>query len=571
MSVGTVTDAPQADDGVRTVVRHGNRLVFIRTVLVLAAALGAALRLWYLFHETINADEASVGLVAQGIVHGHFTAFYLGQFYGGVEPYVSAALFGVFGQSALMVKMTPVLLALVAALLTWRIVLRLVDDRFVAALAGLLLWVAPLAALWNSTVERGFRGVTMVCGLACLLFALRCIDGRRGYLDLAGLGVFLGLGWWSSPEIAYFLVPTGLVLIGAIAVSPSGHRIVFWLPRLVVGLVFVGIGALPWLWANVPGFRSLKAASFPGGQTTLNPGYGGRLERFFNDVLPMQTNLVSPPSGTDVFHHPVQLVFQFGFDAIVVVAVVLCVMKGGRGLAIAAGAVAFPFIFTLQPGTWFWQDGRYGVFMGAALVPLLAIACDEAPRLVGRFRRQRQHSRASTVARYLMCGILVVSSALTVVSFRQTASAFALGKGGFFSDWGDPNAPVLQTIARLEAGGVHTGYAEYWVAYDLDLLSNERLVITTVPGADTNRSKSLNRAVEESQRPAWLFIPPGRLVQGFLQFAGTGDIVGPAAMTESTFVAKLHALGISYRVVDAGLIRALIPSRSLTPKEIGLL
>ncbi len=572
MSIGTVTSPPRANEESRTVARSHQRLVVVRTVLVLAAALGMAFRLWFLFHVTINADEASVGVAAQAIVNGHFNVFYPGQFYGGVEPYVVAVLFGIFGQSAFMVKLTPLLLSLLAAVLTWRIALRLVDDRLVAALAGTLVWVAPLAVVWNSTVERGFRGVTMACGLAGLLFALRCIDGRRGYLDLAALGLSLGVGWWSSPEIVYFLVPTGLVLIGAVVVSPSGHRIVVWVPRFIAGLAAAGVGALPWLWVNVPGFRSLKASSFPGGQIKLNPGYGGRLGIFFNHVLPMQVNLVAAESDKEAFHHPVQLGFQFGFDAIVVVALVLCILKGGRALAIAAGAVALPFLFALQPGTWFWDDGRYGVYVGVLLAPVLAIACEEVPRRLGRFgqRPQHRHARVPTSARYLMCGIVVVSAALTVLSFRQSVPSFAPTNSGFFSEWGNPNSPTLQTITRLEAGGVRTGYAEYWVAYDLYFLSNERLAVTTVPGADTNRFKALNRTVASSRQPAWLFVPQDQLLEGFQQFASTDAILGPAGMTETAFIAKLHALGVSYRIVDAGLVRAVIPSRAVTPKEVGL-
>jgi hypothetical protein len=582
VSIGTVTDPPRVADEVQTVVRQRNRLVLVRIVLVLAAGIGAALRLWYLFHNALNADEGSVGLAAQSILNGHFNAFYPGQLYGGVEPYMTAALFGVFGQSALMVKMTPLLLSLIGAVLTWRITLRLVGDRQVAALAGVLVWVAPLAAVWNSTVERGFRGITMVCGLACLLFALRCLDGQRGYLDIAGLGVFLGVGWWSSPEIAYFLVPTGLILIGAVVVSPSGHRIAVWVPRIMVGLAAVGLGALPWLWVNVPGFRSLKASSFPGGRVKANPGYGGRVDIFFNHVLPMQTNLVGPDKESEVFTHSVQLGFQFGFDALLVIALVLCVVKGGRGLAIAAGAVALPFLFALQPGTWFWQDGRYGVFVGALLTLVLAIACDEAPLLIGRFRQRRQepkrqpqrfrHRQAgvSSPARLLMCGVVVVSAALTVVSFRQTASWFAPQSGGFFSDWGDPNAATIRAIDRLEAAGVRTGYAEYWLAYDFDFLSKERLAITTVPGADTNRYKSLNRIVETSPAPAWLFVPPDKISEGFQLFANTEAIIGPASLSQTAFVAKLNALGVPYRIVDAGVVQAVIPSRPVTPKQVGL-
>lgn len=587
MSIGTVIDPPRADDETRTevrqddrpprtenetrtVVRHRNRLLIVRTAIVLAVGLGIAVRLWYLFHQPIDSDEALVGIAAQGIAHGHLTVFFLGSFYGGVEPYVSAGLFAIFGPSALALKATPVLLSAIASLLIWRIVLRLVKDRQVAALAGVFSWVAPLAVVWNSTVERGFRGVTMACGLACLLLALRCLDGRRGYLNLAGLGLFLGVGWWSSPEIVYFLVPVGLVLIGAVVVSPSGHRLMLWAPRFVVVLVGAGVGALPWLWVNIPGFESMRASSFPGGQARQNTGYSGRIETFFHHILPMQTNLVAPDSAADLFHRPLQLAFQIGFDILIVAALGLCIVKGGRGLAIAAGALALPFLVAFQPGTWYWLDGRYGVYVAAFLVLVVAIGCDQVPALFGRRGHRHSHARDSKAARYLMCGLLAATAVLTAISFHQSSSWFDRGNHAFLSNWRDPNAPTSQVIASLESAGVRTGYADYWVAYDLDFLSNGRLAVTTVTGADTNRSQSINRTVEASPRAAWLFVPPGRVLEGYQQFAGTPAILGPASMSEDAFKAKLHALGVSYHVVDAGMIQAVVPSRSVTPKEVGL-
>ncbi len=538
--------------------------------MVLAVGLGVGVRLWYLFHQPLDSDEALVGIAAQGVAHGHLTVFFLGSFYGGVEPYVSAVLFAVFGPSAFALKATPVLLSAIASLLTWRIALRLVKDRRVAALAGVVSWVAPLATVWNSTVERGFRGVTMACGLACLLLALRCLDGRRGYLNLAALGLLLGVGWWSSPEIVYFLVPVGLVLIGAVVVSPAGHRILLWAPRLVAALAAVGVGAMPWLWVNIPGFESMRASSFPGGQARENTGYVGRIETFFHHILPMQTNLVAPDSAADLFHRPLQLALQFGFDVVIIAALALCIVKGGRGLAIAAGTLALPFLLAYQPGTWYWLDGRYGVYVGAFLVLVLAIGCDQAPALLGRTGHRHSHAHQPRAPRYLMCGLLVLSSVLTVISFHQSSSWFDRGNHGFLANWRDPNAPTDQAISRLEAGGVATGYADYWVAYDLDFFSNGRLAVTTVAGADTNRSQSIDRTVERSSRAAWLFVPSGRIVEGYQQFAGTPAIVGPASMTEDAFITRLHALGVSYHVVDAGLVQAVVPSRPVTPKEIGL-
>lgn len=575
VSIGTVNDPQLANYETPAVPELHGRLVVIRTVLVLAVAIGIALRLWYLFHDTLNADEASVGLAAQNISHGHFSAFYPGQLYGGVEPYVVAVLFKVFGQSAFMLKLAPALLSGVAALIMWRVVLRLVGDRQVAALAGALLWVAPMVGIWNSTVERGFRGITMACGLACVLFALRCLDGRHGYADLAALGLFLGLGWWSSPEIVYFAVPTGLLLIGAVAVSLTGHRIRTWVPRFAAGVAAAAVGALPWLWVNIPGlgFPSLKSSSFAGGSAMQNPGYGGRLQIFVSHVLPMQTNVAAP--GTDLFHGPLQLAFQVGFDAVLVVALVLCVLKGGRGLAIAAGALALPFLYALQPGTWFWLDNRYAVFVGAWLVLLVAIGCDEAPLLLARFDQQHQphrhgHIGASTTARYLMCGVVVVSSVFTVMLFGKAGPPFAKGNSNFFSDWGDPNAATLQAINRLESAGVRTGYADYWVAYDLDFLSKGTFTIDVLPGADVDRSVPIDHIVEASPHPAWLFVPPEQMREGYHLFGAIASIVGPGTFTEKEFTAKLAALGVSYRVVDVGLFRAVIPARNVTPAEIGL-
>jgi len=37
----------------------------------------------------------------------------------------------------------------------------------------------------------------------------------------------------------------------------------------------------------------------------------------------------------------------------------------------------------------------------------------------------------------------------------------------------------------------------------------------------------------------------------------------------SAFIAKLHASGVSYHIVDAGMLQAVVPSRSVTPKELG--
>jgi hypothetical protein len=58
--------------------------------------------------------------------------------YGGGEAYVVAGAFAIFGSSIWVLEGTAVVLSMAAAVLTWRIILRLVQDPALAALAGAL-------------------------------------------------------------------------------------------------------------------------------------------------------------------------------------------------------------------------------------------------------------------------------------------------------------------------------------------------------------------------------------------------------------------------------------------------
>ncbi|MBV8462402.1 MAG: glycosyltransferase family 39 protein, partial [Acidimicrobiales bacterium] len=259
--------------------------------VIACLGVGVVLRAWLLSHRPINSDEAIVGLMANQILHGHFFAFYWGQHYGGVEPYAVAAVFAVFGQSPLTLDLTPVLLSCVAAILVWRIALRLVRDRRLAAMAGALAWAVPFPTVFQSTVEGGFRGVVSVCGLGVCLAALRILDGHRRYRDFVALGLVAGLGWWAVPEIVYFFVPGLVLLAGAVRRRPrTGPR--WWALRLGASAVAFAVGALPWLWVNLgSGFVSLRSKGFAGATSPYNHGYGSRLVTFFQSALPLQLDL----------------------------------------------------------------------------------------------------------------------------------------------------------------------------------------------------------------------------------------------------------------------------------------
>ena len=122
---------------------------WIAIVLIVAAGLvGLVLRLWLIFHSPITSDEAVVGLVAQGFLHGHFTTFFWGQQYGGTaEPALIAAFFLVLGQHGWVETGTVGILSVIAAVLTWRVALRVVRVPIIALLAAALTWAAPEVVL----------------------------------------------------------------------------------------------------------------------------------------------------------------------------------------------------------------------------------------------------------------------------------------------------------------------------------------------------------------------------------------------------------------------------------------
>jgi len=531
-------------------------------VVTLAIAVGLVLRLWYLVHVPVNSDEAIVGLMARGILHGHFAAFYWGQPYGGAEPYVVAVLFGIFGQTAFVLGLAPTLLSATSAVLAWRVARRLVSVPLVAALAGALVWVGPDVFLFTSTTEYGFRGVTLVCGLACLLFALRLLDHPVELRDAGALGLFAGIGWWSSPEIAYFLVPSGLLFVAALLRTRS--EVGRWVRGAGFALVTAAVGALPWLWANVRSdFASLHSSNFPGGAASaLNTGFGGRLGVFFRLALPIDVDLRRLVTGSFLVSGAAEAALGVVVFGAIVVAVLACLARRDRTSALAAGVLAFPLIFAAQPGTWYWQDGRYISFLSPLLALMLVGAIDPMARVLSTWTGNRV--RTAHLSPLLIMALVLVAGTLTVAAFTQDNQ---LSLRSYASAWSDPNHPVDHAIAALEAHGVRAGFADYWVAYKVDFLSRGALTIAPAHG-DVDRSRTIDQEVARADQQAWLFVPRSQLAVGFSQFAGTAVIDGPRAITQANFVVALGRLGVGHRTIDAGILQAVVPARKVTLKEV---
>ena len=394
--------------------------------LPLVVTVGAALvigiveRVWYLQHDPINSDKALVGILARHLLAGHANAFLLGQPYGGVEPYVVAATFGIFGSSSLTLQLPVVVLDAAACVLVWRAGRRLVRRRGIALVAAAAMWAAPQSVVWNSTLEYGFRGVTLVCGAAMLLLALRITQDDGTPLDAPLLGLAAGVGWWSSPEIVYFAVPTLLWLVGW-AWRARRAQATYWRVGAVVAAA--GVGCLPWLWDNVAtGFPSLAVSRYDAPAHPLP--YLARVGTFVHDAFPMILDLRIPRSGAFDVPAPLAVAITALAGAALVGSALWCFLDRTKGAALGCAVLLYPFILAAAPAGENWQLARYTNFFVPLALLLVAIPVDKLASPARRSRRARglRRDQLGWGATFGLASALGAVLALSVVAFGMWGS-----------------------------------------------------------------------------------------------------------------------------------------------------
>lgn len=393
------------------------------------AVLGLALRVLAYRGRlgTLDSDEAVVGLLADDLAHGRWSAFYWGQHYGGtLEPGLSAVVVALFGTSVIAVKGVPLVLSAVAAVLVWRVGRRIVEER-VAQAAALLCWVAPAGYLWWSIKGRGFYWVSMCLGLGILLAAVHAAARPNRWWPWCAIGLLTGLAFWTSPTVVYFAAPAAVWLLA--------HRRVDWI-RVWVTVPTFALGALPWLWHNVGnGWPSLDRTPQPERVSYLE---GGR--RFLWGVLPMALDLRVPHLETWI----VPVLAPIAFFAILAGIAAAFVRRDERPTLVLLGLLAYPVLYGIFPVAWFVGEGRYGLFA----LPFLALAIAWAVRRPP-----------------LLLATCVVASSLTVYGLaRQPAEGPRRVDG---------------VVAALRAAGVDHLWVDYWLANRLTYASDRRLIASS--------------------------------------------------------------------------------------------
>jgi hypothetical protein len=374
----------------------------------------------------------------------------------------------------------------------------------------------PIYFVWKSTRAHGFYGAGLVFGLWALLSALRLRE-RPTRLDLASLGLALGLGWWATPQIAILGLPAVLWLVW--------HR-----PALLrsapLAVVTFGLGGLPWWLYNVRhNWPSLHLGADE--QSKF-----GHLHNLATVTLPTALGLRLPWSlawlpGTAV--GPAVYLGALGGFAW------LLVRRPPRLGILLLAALTFPVLYVASPYTWLITEPRYLTLVSPVIVLLVA----------------------STAVSPLRAGLVF-------------AVAFALSLGGMTRMvQGDLSASHAESVTlpasfgalvqTLERNGVSRVWATYWIAYRITFESGER-VIAAQPVSSTYavRGGRLVPMGGQSAQPG----ENGRYARYELDVARSHDASFVFAAGEpSASDAKPALERARYRLVKTGVFDVWVPPR----------
>ena len=448
-----------------------SRSVDGRPVLIsaaLLAALSVAFKGALLAADAFpfHADEAIVALMARHILRGEWPPFFYGQAYlGSLDPALVAAGFATFGEHVLVIRVVQSLLyaltVFTGTILAWR----LLRSRTAAAVAGVLLALPTVNVTLYTTVSIGGYGEALLLGQILMLLTLAILDRPRPWL-YAAWGLVAGLAFWTFGLTLVYSLPSACLLAWRDSHrTPRRAALAGW-PLAIAGIL---LGMAPWIaWAITHTPRTLigelLGSAISGASPSLLPL--AWLEHLRNLLLlgGSVTLGFRPPWDARWLALPL-LPFVLAVWAAVFLHAVMSLRRRGPALAgtwmIAGVALTTVLGFVLTP---FGADpsGRYFLPLAFPLAFFLgSLVADLRPR-IGR--------------------IAAASLVLLVVAYNLWSSLECVRRTppGLTTQF-DPVARVnargyQELMDFLESHGETTGYSNYWVAYPLAFLSEEKLV-----------------------------------------------------------------------------------------------
>jgi 4-amino-4-deoxy-L-arabinose transferase-like glycosyltransferase len=455
-------------------------------VLVMSAIMAGTFvsRLLVGLHTGLDADEATTGVTALGIIHGHFALMESDAHYlGALEAYVLAPFVWLLGPTLAAIRISTALMGCVYALALYDLGRTILHRRAAALVLAGVGAVFPLFELtWTVKACIGYTAMVVLAVIA-LALAARIGWGqggnrRRNWLLL---GLVVGVGMWNDALIAVVFIP---VLLGLLCRAP----VLGWARTLrhvpwATGSALVGFS--PWIVYNAANnLRSIHG--LPNYSTSIAHAAKGLV----GQELPIFVGTSSECGNTTV----TPWVACIGLAALVGAVVWL----RRRSLA----RLLHGHLSTLEPAD-----------MVLALAPIAVVAvtvgrwndvpCEPRyllplaiPLAVGAALVLLVRSRWRLLSVLLAIGYLVIAS---ISGYGPTVDSVSGTTTGAL-------IPPDQTriVAALEADHVTVLFADYWVARPILYLSDERIDAAVYNGPTA--FPSIQDQAIASAHPDWLFV-----------------------------------------------------------------
>ncbi len=437
-----------------------------------------------------DSDQAVYGLMAKHIAERRaFPLFMYGQTYLlGVESWLAAPVFLVVGASVAALKFPVLIINVAIALLLVRIFSREVGLNPWLALVAALFFVLPAPGAAAQLVEAG-GGIIEPSLYVVLIWLTR---NRPNWC-----GVIVGIGFMNREFSIYG--------VAALLVIEATHGVLFTREGIVRRLKMFRAAAEVWL--VITWLKQYSSAAGPGTSPVdlyqLTPG--DNLTELWNRVCIDAGQLATGVSAGLTTHLPrlfgmtAQRLREYGIDS-----------NATQGLPwgglLLVGLFAIPIV---RIGTTIVRERRWrpeydacaylvlvGVFSFAAYTMLrcgvIGIMRYELLSVIGATGLAAWYLRIERIRAAAMLWML-----LMVVWLGGTTASHVRLWAEYVTN--PPAGVKLTVIRQLETEGVRYAYADYWLAYYITFLTNERIIVHST---DLSRIAEYRRIVDEHRAEA---------------------------------------------------------------------
>jgi hypothetical protein len=417
-----------------------------------------------------DSDQAIVGLMAKHLSELRaFPLFLYGQTYMlGVEAWLAAPLFAVLGVSPTALKLPLLIMNIAIAAVLVRAFERDMGLRPALGAIAALPFILAAPGLTSSLLDAS--GGTIEPLLYVLLLWL---TRDRPLL----CGVVFGIGFMNREFTVY-----GLAALGCIAAL---DRELFTRAGITRFARIVGVGAA--IWLSTQGLKHLSSASGPGTSIADTFTASNNLAELAGRVCVSPASAVSGIGRLFSIHWPAILgteampLARFAIESYVWQGLPWssCLPAAFVVLSIAGIALAAR---SRPPAAPRFRFGQYLVLAGTfSASGYLFGRCGEVTLLSMRYDLLSVlgivglggwflAARPSAGLRVTWTLVLAAWMAIAAVPHARLAAEYATNA---------PEPAKRQLIRALEAEGIRYGIADYWLAYYIDFITNERIVIAS--------------------------------------------------------------------------------------------